>query len=97
MDTTPPSMAVIFCSPLAAHEAVGSTTASLLCTPDIHHVGSHRLVSPGPIRCHGRHRRLRPYPLMEPPNHCTLSSPQVRQRTEAGVSAVILLFCMVLL
>ncbi|XP_073089013.1 uncharacterized protein [Manis javanica] len=63
MDTTPPSMAVIFRSPPAPHEAAGSNTAGLVCTPDTRRVGSHRLVSPGPIRCRGRHRRRpRPYP-----------------------------------
>ncbi|KAI5153167.1 3-Oxo-5-Alpha-Steroid 4-Dehydrogenase 2 [Manis pentadactyla] len=49
MDRTPPSMAVIFWWPLAMDGPVGSTTTGLLCIPDTHRTGSHRLVSPGPI------------------------------------------------
>ncbi|KAI5153171.1 Phenylalanine-4-Hydroxylase, partial [Manis pentadactyla] len=54
MDTTQTSMAVIFQSPPASHEAVGGTTASLLHTSDTHRMGTHPPVSPGPIQCHGR-------------------------------------------
>ncbi|KAI5142827.1 Tryptophan 5-Hydroxylase 2 [Manis pentadactyla] len=46
---------VIFCYPPAPHEAVGSSTAILLCTTYTHHKGSHPLDYPGPTRCHGRH------------------------------------------
>ncbi|KAI5170510.1 Toll-Like Receptor 3 [Manis pentadactyla] len=63
MDTTLSSMAIIFRWTLAPHGAMHSTTAGLLCTSDNHRAGGRRLISPGPLRCSGRHRRRpRPYP-----------------------------------
>ncbi|KAI5187072.1 Centriolin [Manis pentadactyla] len=49
MDMMPPKLAIIFQSPPAPHEAMGSTTAGLLCASENHRTGGHRLVSPGPI------------------------------------------------
>ncbi|KAI5169514.1 Attractin [Manis pentadactyla] len=57
INTTPPPLAIVFRSPPAPNEAVGSTTVGLLCTSDNHRMGGRHLVSPGSIRCHGRHRR----------------------------------------
>ncbi|KAI5253869.1 Fyve And Coiled-Coil Domain-Containing Protein 1 [Manis pentadactyla] len=72
MDTTPPLLAINFGSALAPPEVVSSTTVGLLCTPDNQRMGSHHLVSSGPIRCCGKHiRRPRPYP----PHTRTWASP----------------------
>ncbi|KAI5153169.1 hypothetical protein MUG91_G534n5, partial [Manis pentadactyla] len=49
MNTTPPLLAIIFRSPPAPHEPVGSTTAGLLCSSDNKRAVGRRLVSPGPI------------------------------------------------
>ncbi|KAI5146546.1 Alanyl-Trna Editing Protein Aarsd1 [Manis pentadactyla] len=68
MDTTPPSMAIIFRWTPTPHGAMRSTTAGLLCTSDNHRAGVRRLSSPGPLRCSGRHRRRpRPYPMHNKP------------------------------
>ncbi|KAI5209172.1 Zinc Finger Protein Zfpm2 [Manis pentadactyla] len=56
-DTTHPSMAIIFRSTPAPHEAVGSSTACLLHTSATQCVGSHPPDYPEPTRCRGRHRR----------------------------------------
>ncbi|XP_073089034.1 uncharacterized protein [Manis javanica] len=49
--------------PPAPNLAMGSTTASLPRTSDTNRMGGRRPASPGPTRCHGRHRRRpRPYP-----------------------------------
>ncbi|KAI5154403.1 hypothetical protein MUG91_G5250n1 [Manis pentadactyla] len=55
-------------------KAMGSATAGLLRASDNHRAGGRRLVSPGPIRCRGRHRRRpRPYPQggRRPDGHAT--------------------------
>ncbi|KAI5150908.1 Methionine Synthase [Manis pentadactyla] len=63
MDMTPTPLDINFRSTYTPHEAVVSTTACLVCASDDHRAGGRRLVSPCPIRSHGRHKRqLRPYP-----------------------------------
>ncbi|KAI5257053.1 Huntingtin [Manis pentadactyla] len=48
MDLTPPPLAIIFRTHPDPHDAMGSTTAGLLCTSDDPRVGGCRLVSLAP-------------------------------------------------